>query len=213
MSPQSPVFRTRVHRQIFPMKSHVKSLKLLGACQEGCTFADQFASWQQCWDAIPRGDWSLWLLGNLAGAVGTPERLKIVGVCSSIAREALPIYERRCPNDPRVRTCLDTLDRYAASAATLEEVCVAAADAADAARSASAAWSAADAAAWSAAWSAAYAAWSAWSAAYAARSAADAAAWSAAYAATRSATSARVSMQKKTADIVRQHYPAAPELS
>ena len=212
------------------MKSHVKSLKLLGACQEGCTFADQFASWQQCWDAIPSADWSLWLLGNLAGAVGTPARLKLVGVCSAIAREALSIYERKCPNDPRVRAMLDVLDRYALGDATLEEVRDAdadavdaariAADAADAARSAGyaaySAWSAADAtwsyaadaAAWSAAESAASAACDAWSAATAAS-----AAWSAAYAAAaESAASARVSMQKKTADIVRQHYPICPTL-
>ena len=149
------------------MKPHTEALHRLGACAEGTAFADQFASWQQCWDAIPRGDWMLWLLGNLAGAVGSPERLKIAGVCSAVARGALPVFEHKCPHDPRVRTCLDVLDRYAASAATLEEVCVAAADAADAARSAGAARSA------------------------------DAAAWSASYAA---------------ADIVRQHYPAAPEM-
>ena len=194
------------------MKSHVQALHRLGACAEGTAFADQFASWQQCWDAIPRGDWSLWLLGNLAGAVGTPARLKLVGVCSLIAREALPIYERKCPNDPRVRTCLDTLDRYAAGGATLEEVSDAAADAASAARSAT--WSYACAAE-----SAAYAAYAAKSYAYAAYAAcaAESAAWSAAdaawsYAADADADAARVSMQKKTADIVRQHYPAAPEL-
>ena len=166
------------------MKPHIEALSRIGACLSALDFAETYDTAQAAWDACPRGDWLLWLIGKDCGSVGSPARLKLVGVCSAIAREALSIYERRCPNDPRVRTCLDTLDRYAAGGATLEEVSAADAAAADAARSAYAARSA------SAAWSAA-----------------DAAAWSAA-----DAAYARVSMQKKTADIVRQHYPICPTL-
>ena len=155
------------------MKSHTEALHKLGACQEGCSFADQFATWQECWDAIPRGDWSLWLIGKQPGAVDSPARRKLVGVCAAIAREVLPIFERRRPDDKRVRNCIELCDRYASGdQAVLLEDLREARYAADAA--------AADAYAY-----------------------ADAAA---------AADAARISMQKKTAEIVRKHYPVAPTL-
>ena len=162
------------------MKTHVEQLHKLGACQEGCTFADQYATWQDCWDAIPRGDWSIWLLGKQCGPVDSSERHKLVGICAEIAREVLPFFEKRHPDDKRVRECLDVLDMYAAGKVTMDDVRKARRSAADAAY----------------AYDAAYAAYAAYDAAYAAY---------AAY--------ARKSIRKKSADIVRKHYPVAPSLS
>ena len=99
------------------------------------------------------------------------------------ARDTLPIFEKKYPNDNRPRVAIETAERYANGEATIEEL-NAASDAANAAASAAvraAAWAAArdaasdaaSAAAWAAAWDAARAAASdaAWDAAWAAASA------------------------------------------
>ena len=96
------------------------------------------------------------------------------------ARDTLPIFEKKYPNDNRPRVAIETAERYANGEATIEELNAARAAAWDAARAAAsdAAWAAAKAAA-SAAVSAA-----AWAAARdAARAAASDAAWDAAWAA------------------------------
>ena len=147
------------------MKDHIKKLKLLGACSDGIAFAEKYETWQEVWDNISRGDWSLWFLGKNAGKIGSPERLKLVGIAAECAELVLPIYEKRYSDDKRVRKCIETLKRYAIGKATLEEVkaarknaayaddayAYAAADAAYAAADAAAAAAAADAAAYAAA--------------------------------------------------------------
>ena len=93
------------------------------------------------------------------------------------AERVMPIYEKECPDDSRVRDCIETARRFAEGGATdgeLRAAWDAAADAAwDAARAArAAAWAARDAAR-AAAWAAARAAaWAARDAARAARAAA-----------------------------------------
>jgi hypothetical protein len=109
----------------------------------------------------------------------------------------LPIFEKKYPNDKRVRECIETLRRYAKGKATIKEVREARRSAADAA------YAAADADA-----DAAYAA-----AAAAAYAAADADADAAAYAADVACeTAARSSSLKRSADIVRQYYPKPPSI-
>ena len=162
------------------MKPHILSLKKLGACSDAVAFADKYGSLQAAWDACPRGDWQLWLLGRIAGPVDMDSRRKLVGVCAEIAELVLPIFEKRNPDDKRVRECIETCKRYAAGIATIEEV--------------RKARSAADAAAY---------------AAYAAYAYADAAADYAAYA---DAADAIDKMRQQCADLVRKHYPQAPEL-
>ena len=140
------------------MKPHIVSLRKLGACPDAVAFSDKHETPQAAWDACPRGDWSLWLLGRLAGPVDSDSRKKLVGVCAEIAELVLPIFEKRYPDDRRVRECIETCKRYAAGNATIEEV-----------RKARSAAYAADAA-------------------------------------------VRTAMRQKTADLVRKHYPTAPEL-
>ena len=104
------------------MKSHVLALKKLGACSDAVAFADQHETIQAAWNACPRGDWSLWLLGRLAGPVDNDSRKKLVGVCAEIAELVLPIFEKQRPGDKRVRECIETCKRYAAGTATIDEV-------------------------------------------------------------------------------------------
>ena len=104
------------------MKTHILALKKLGACSDAVAFADKYDSTQAAWDACPRGDWLLWLLGRLAGPVDSDSRKKLVGVCAEIAELVLPIFEKRRPNDKRVRECIETCKRYAIGQATIDEV-------------------------------------------------------------------------------------------
>ena len=87
------------------------------------------------------------------------------------ARDTLPIFEKKYPNDNRPRVAIETAERYANGEATIEELNAARAAAWDAARAAAraAASAAASAAAWDAARDAASDA--AWDAAMAAASA------------------------------------------
>jgi hypothetical protein len=81
------------------------------------------------------------------------------------ARDTLPIFEKKYPNDNRPRVAIETAERYANGEATIEELNAARAAAWDAARAA--AWDAARAAASAAASDAAWdAAWDAASAKY-----------------------------------------------
>ena len=95
------------------MKPHTEKLFALRACWEAGEFADQFVSLQAAWDACPRGDWLLWLIGKTCGLVGSDERRKLVGVCAEIAREVLPIFANRFPDDDRMQKCIELCERYA----------------------------------------------------------------------------------------------------
>jgi hypothetical protein len=193
------------------MKPHTAKLLALHACRPGLDFAEQFDLWQECWDNIPRGDWSLWLLGKQAGPVDSPSRKKLVGVLAEIVELVLPIFERQYPDDSRVRACIETLKAYSIGAATLDDVKNAtlpwdAYDADSMTAYGNVAHAAYSAVSYAAGWATAYD--SAWAAACAA--AYDGADWVAAY--SFDCNAARNEMRKKCADIVRKHYPKAPEL-
>jgi hypothetical protein len=175
------------------MSQHIEYLKKLHACNESIVFAERFNSLQEAWDNCERGDWMLWLLGRISGAPESPERKKLVVVCAEVAELVLPIFEKKYPDDKRVRECIETCKRYVAGNATLEEL-ISARSAADAAASAA-----------SYAYAASYAADAA---AYAAAADADAYAYAAASAASAAdAADARKSMLKQSAELVRKHYP------
>jgi hypothetical protein len=168
------------------MKDHIQQLKSVGACQEAVTWADQFSDMQAVWGNCERGDWLLWLLGRLSGEPESDKRKQVVFVAAQCAREVLPIFEKRYPDDKRVRECIEACEAYSRGEITMKELRAkrSAADAAD------------DAYAY---------------AASAAASAADAAYASAA--ASAAAADARKAMRKRCADIVRQHHPKAPEFA
>ena len=173
------------------MKEWLKPIQALGPCQEAMEWADQFNSLQEAWDACESGSWMVWLVASVAaGEQGSPERRQLVLVACECARLTLPYVPA---GEIRPRQAIETAEAWARGEATLEQVWAAG----DAARAA--AWDAGDAA-WAAArdaaWAAGDAAWAA------ARDAARAAAWAAAWPATL----------RQCADIVRRHYPEAPDL-
>ena len=136
-----------------------RQLSALGACKEAVGWVadrDLPTAWAEC----ERGDWMLWLVGRMQGKKGWPNRQTIVLVACDCAELVLPIYEKRHPNDDRVRKCIAVTRQWASGEASIDDVRAArnaAADAADAAAYA-AAYAAADAAADAAAYAAAYAA-------------------------------------------------------
>jgi len=161
------------------MATLARQLKAISACEEAVLWAKDYKTLGSAWKACERGDWMLWLCGKMSGGKGWPTRQQIVLVACDCAELVLPIYEKKYPNDKRVRDCIEMTRKWANGKATIEEVrqarrrsAYASADAADAAY----AYAAADAA------DAAYAAADAAYAAYASYASAAAAAAYAAYA-------------------------------
>jgi len=125
----------------------------------------------------------LWYAAKKAGPVGDEKRKRLVLAACECARLALPVWEKRYPDDKRVRECIETAEKWARDEATLEALKVSRQNcyAAYASYAADAAYAP----------DASYAAYAANAAAYA-------------YAAAHTAT------LKKCADIVRKHYPTLP---
>jgi len=180
-----------------PLQQHFATL---GACSDGRQWVGERTA-KQCWDELERPDWLLWW----AAKCGV-ERKLLVRSTLVCAREVEHLNE-----DPRVKACNDTLERWLNDAATLDEVREARRGAASAASaSAYAAYASAYAAyasayAASAAYAASdYAAYAASASAYAASAAsASAYAASAAYAASDYAASAASASRKKMCDLIR----------
>jgi hypothetical protein len=149
-------------------------LRMTSACDDARGWAVHYgADYAKAWAECERGDWMIWILVRLQQPKqGSKEHRKLAGCLADIAAEVLPIFEKKYPNDKRVRECIETLRRYAKGKATIKEV-------REARRSAYAAD------------------------AYAYDAYADAAAY---------ADDARSSSLKRSADIVRQHYPKPPSI-
>ena len=190
------------------MSTLARQLKAIGACKEAVLWAKDYKTLRSAWEACERVDWMLWLCAKMEGKKGWSTRQQIVLVACDCAELVLPIYEKKYPDDKRVRNCIEVTREWANGKATIEEVrqarraAYAAADAAYAAAAAAAAYAAADAAAAAAAYAAAAAA----DAAYAA---ADAAAADAAYAAADAAAAdadaaARLRTYKQCAEFCRK---------
>ena len=132
------------------MSTLARKLKAMGACREAVKWAKDH-KWPDAWQKCERGDWMLWLCGAMQGKEGWPPRQQIVLVACDCVELVLPIFEKKYPDDKRVRECLETTRKWANGEATIEDVrkaraaacaaCAAAytADAADAAYAADAA--------------------------------------------------------------------------
>ena len=173
------------------------------ACQEAVEYRKQFDTFEQAWNACPRGDWMMWI----AAKAGVDKRTLTLakGLCAETVIHLMM--------DKRSVKAVQTTITYGKGEATDQELAAAAATA-DAAAWAAAYTAAADAdaVAYAAAYTAATAAATADAAAYAAAytaAAADAAAYAAAAAAAYAAADAdaadaRKENQLKTANICRE---------
>jgi hypothetical protein len=182
----------------------IKHLKNLRACRESLAWLgdrDSASMWLECNNPA----WLLWYAAR-NGAT----RHQLVGVACKISRTVLkyvPVGEDR----PRI--CIDTVERWLAGMATIEEVKEASKDSYAVCVGDAAANAAAEATAYAAAGATAYAAVGAAAANAAAKAAAAAyaAAGAAAGAAYVAAYSARAEQYKLSCSIIREMWPTCPE--
>src|SRR3954470_21170919 len=87
--------------------SPVEELNQERACSDAVSFVrdGKFDSLQAAWDACQRGDWMLWWAGKKSGEPESDKRKKLVLAACECAREVLPMFESRRPDDKRVREC------------------------------------------------------------------------------------------------------------
>lgn len=100
---------------------HAK-LKRLGACPKAIEWAKGYRSARKAWQECHRGDWMLWLCGRYSGQPESAGRKKLVLCACECARLSLPIYEKKYPNDNRVRNCIEVAERWAKGKTTIEEL-------------------------------------------------------------------------------------------
>jgi len=181
----------------------IQQLAKVGACSGAVAFVrdGKYKTLQAAWDACPRGEWLLWWAGKKSGEPESAKRKKLVLASCECAREVLPFFEKRYPDDKRVRECMETAEKWAEGedGVTIEMVREKRRDA----------YAAAAAAAWADAAHAAHAAYAA-CAAYAAFTGDAGDAAYAAYAAADAAAADRTEMRLRCANIVRKHYPKVP---
>ena len=99
-----------------------RQLKAIGACEEAVIWAKDYDSLGNAWKACERGDWMLWLVGKMQGKKGWPTRQEIVLVACDCAELVLPIFEKKYPDDKRVRNCIEVTRNWANGKATIDEV-------------------------------------------------------------------------------------------
>ena len=102
----------------------VDKLREIGACRNSVGWAVSQPSRAAAWQNCERGDWLLWLLGELSGPVGSKSRKKLVLTACECARLALPFVEK---GEKRPLQAIETAERYVRGKATIEEVLASAA--------------------------------------------------------------------------------------
>jgi len=105
-------------------------LRKLGACDEARTWAATQPDLEAAWTNCERGDWMLWLAGNLSGSPDSESRRRLVAAavdCAALARKHTSGIARKAFD-----RCQRTTRRYLRAKATIADV-RAAADAAYAA--------------------------------------------------------------------------------
>jgi len=88
-------------------------LRNLKACPPSIEFAKQYATLEEAWQACDNPKWLMWYARAVSGASESAATRKVVGVCAEIAELAYPLWEKECPNDLRVRQCLDSCKLFA----------------------------------------------------------------------------------------------------
>jgi hypothetical protein len=171
-------------------------LTQFNVCEDGLIFYDNYDSFEDAWNACPRGDWMLWIAAKLK----VDHRILTLAK-SRCARTVIHLME-----DEKSRNAVEVSEQYGLGTATKEELHKAYQDAfssssayaSSAYASSYAAFYAASADAFSACDAAAFSASAAFSAAFSASVA------SAAYDKAVVATTAKVNNERQTADICRE---------
>ncbi|MCI0537682.1 MAG: hypothetical protein L0Z50_20910, partial [Verrucomicrobiales bacterium] len=94
----------------------------LSPCEDAARWAAKFTSPAKAWNECPDGSWMLWIIGRIACAPESDDGKRLVLCTCECARLALPLFEKRYPNDARVRKCIETAEQGANGEATIEEL-------------------------------------------------------------------------------------------
>lgn len=94
------------------MPSLNKFLRKMGACGEAVEWAKDYSTLTEAWVKCERADWMTWLIGKMADKPGWPTRKHVVSVACDFAEDVLPIYEKKYPDDKRVRDCIATVRKW-----------------------------------------------------------------------------------------------------
>lgn len=180
-------------------KRFEKLLQKLKACADAVEWS-KGKTLAEAWSVCKRADWMLWLLARMSDKPGWPKQRLVVHTICDCAETALPIWEKKYPNDKRPRNAIETARKFADGKATAKEL-----DAARAAADAAAADAANAPNATNAAFAATFAADAAARAAHAADYAVAAAgAATDAANATAANAAARIKSLKSMSDLVRK---------
>jgi len=93
----------------------------LGACSEAVKWTNG-KELAEAWANCERADWMLWLVGHMAGQEGWPTLQQIVLVACRFAEDALPIFEKKYPDDERPRQAIEVTRLWCEGKATIKEV-------------------------------------------------------------------------------------------
>jgi len=80
------------------MKKHIRQLKAMGACTEGLHFVNGFNTWKEAWPNIKRSDWLFWAAAKVAGPVGSAGHRKLYGCFADMFTPILELLKA-----PRLR--------------------------------------------------------------------------------------------------------------
>ena len=72
------------------MKTWLKSIKKMGACEDALNWGEQYETIDKAWAECERGDWMLWLLGKQSGEPGSESRKMLALAACQCARLVLP---------------------------------------------------------------------------------------------------------------------------
>jgi len=111
------------------MKATIKNLKSLNVSTEAIKWAETQPDPQTAWDNCERGDWMLWLLGKLSDDPYSESRKKLVLTACQCARPSLKYIPE---GEERPLKAIETAEAWAngKNGVSLEDVKIAAADAA-----------------------------------------------------------------------------------
>ena len=82
----------------------------LKACDDVRDWARSYDTPQAAWDACERGDWMLWLLGSLAGPPESKSRKRLVLCACACAKLSLPYVAE---GETRPRIAIETAEAWA----------------------------------------------------------------------------------------------------
>ena len=114
---------------------YTEKLGKLGACGGAIHWCEEgkFPTLEKAWQSCERGDWMLWLIGELSGEPTSASRKKLVLAACECARLALPYVTK---GEKRPLQAIETAERWANGDETVSLAMVRAAAATNAAANA-----------------------------------------------------------------------------